>query len=72
LASKENIVSTMKSRPSEHLGGVRHSLSLAFAALVAGSRSIPLGDNGSLLRELARRSADPTAPSTTRSEAARQ
>jgi len=30
-------------------------LSLAFAALVAGSRSIPLGDNGALLRELAAR-----------------
>ena len=30
-------------------------LSLAFAALVAGSRTIPLGDNGALLRELAAR-----------------
>ena len=28
-------------------------LSLAFAALVAGARSVPLGDNGALLRELA-------------------
>ena len=27
------------------------TLSLAFAALVAGSRSIPMGDNGALLRE---------------------
>jgi hypothetical protein len=31
------------------------ALSLAFAALVAGSRSVPLGDNGALLRELAAR-----------------
>ena len=31
------------------------TLSLAFAALVAGSRSIPMGDNGVLLRELAAR-----------------
>jgi hypothetical protein len=33
------------------------ALSLAFAALVAGSRSVPLGDNGALLRELAARAA---------------
>jgi hypothetical protein len=31
------------------------TLSLAFAAFVAGSRSIPMGDNGALLRELAAR-----------------
>jgi len=31
------------------------TLSVAFAALVAGSRSIPMGDNGALLRELAAR-----------------
>jgi hypothetical protein len=31
------------------------TLSLAFAAFVAGSRSVPLGDNGALLRELAAR-----------------
>ena len=31
------------------------TLSLAFAALVAGSRSIPMGDNGALLHELAAR-----------------
>jgi hypothetical protein len=31
------------------------TLSLAFAAMVAGSRSIPMGDNGALLRELAAR-----------------
>ncbi len=43
------------------MGGTRRAhrtfdtLSLAFAALVAGSRSIPMGDNGALLRELAAR-----------------
>ena len=58
----------MNANSPERLAGVRHSLSLAFAALVTGSRSIPLGDNGSLLRELARRSA---APSKTSCEAAR-
>lgn len=42
----------------ERTAGVRHTLSLAFAALVTGSRSIPLGDNGSLLRELALRARD--------------
>jgi hypothetical protein len=31
------------------------TLSIGFAALVAGSRSIPLGDNGALLKELAAR-----------------
>jgi hypothetical protein len=31
------------------------TLSLAFAAFVAGSRSIPMGDNGYLIRELAAR-----------------
>jgi hypothetical protein len=31
------------------------TLSLAFAAFVAGSRSVPMGDNGALLRELAAR-----------------
>ncbi len=42
-------------------GGVRHpgpalaavrALKFAFAALVAGSRTIPLGDNGCITREL--------------------
>jgi hypothetical protein len=46
----------------ERLSGFRHSLSLAFAALVAGSRAIPLGDNGSLLHDLALRSARTGAP----------
>lgn len=31
------------------------TLSVGFAALLAGSRSIPLGDNGALLTELAAR-----------------
>jgi len=31
------------------------TLSLAFAAFVTGSRSVPMGDNGALLRELAAR-----------------
>jgi hypothetical protein len=31
------------------------TLSLGFAAFVAGSRSVPMGDNGALLRELAAR-----------------
>jgi hypothetical protein len=58
----------MRVNSTERLSGVRHSLSLAFAALVTGSRSIPLGDNGRLLRELALRSA---GPSNTSCEAAR-
>ncbi len=32
-----------------------HTLSVAFAALTAGSRTIPLSDNGELLKDLARR-----------------
>ena len=32
-----------------------HALRSAFAAMVAGSRAIPLGDNGALFRELAAR-----------------
>ncbi|HWJ35535.1 MAG TPA: hypothetical protein VNR70_09710 [Steroidobacteraceae bacterium] len=32
-----------------------HALSIAFAALVTGSRTIPLGDNGTLLHDLAAR-----------------
>jgi hypothetical protein len=47
----------MNAKSTERLSEIRHSLSLAFAALVAGSRTIPLGDNGSLLHELALRSA---------------
>ena len=31
------------------------ALSIAFAAFVTGSRTIPLGDNGALLRDLAAR-----------------
>ncbi len=31
------------------------TLSVAFAALTAGSRTIPLGDNGELFKDLARR-----------------
>jgi hypothetical protein len=52
----------MSTRSIERLSGFRHSLSLAFAALVTGSRTIPLGDNGSLLHDLALRSASPSAP----------
>ena len=36
---------------------VANALKLAFAALGAGSRMIPLGDNGAILRELAAKSA---------------
>ncbi len=32
-----------------------HALAGAFAALTAGSRAIPLGDNGELFKELAKR-----------------
>jgi hypothetical protein len=35
-----------------------HAVAAGFAALVAGSRTIPLGDNGALLRELAARLTD--------------
>jgi hypothetical protein len=37
-----------------------HALSTAFAALTTGSRAIPLGDNGELLRKLAIRAGEPT------------
>jgi hypothetical protein len=53
----------MNAKIIERLSAIRHSLALAFAAVVAGSRIIPLGDNGSVLRELALRSG---APSTDR------
>lgn len=33
------------------------SVTLAVSALLAGSRAIPLGDNGELMRQLARRAA---------------
>ena len=52
----------MSAKSTERLSEFRHSLSLAFAALVTGSRTIPLGDNGSLLRDLALRSAKPSSP----------
>jgi hypothetical protein len=39
-----------------------HLLSDGFAALIAGSRTIPLGDNGDLLRELALRIERTAAP----------
>jgi hypothetical protein len=53
----------MSANSTERLSEIRHALSLAFAALVTGSRTIPLGDNGSLLRELALRSVRPSSPS---------
>lgn len=55
--------STASTKSADRLSMIRQSLSLAFAALVAGSRTIPLGDNGNLLRELASRSARPGSPS---------
>jgi hypothetical protein len=61
----------MSARSIERLSEIRHSLSLAFAALVTGSRTIPLGDNGSLLRELALRSARPSSASQGTRNAAR-
>ena len=53
----------MNAKSTERLSEIRHSLSLAFAALVTGSRTIPLGDNGNLLRDLALRNAPPSSPS---------
>jgi hypothetical protein len=50
----------MNAKILERLFAVRHSLALAFAAVVAGSRIIPLGDNGCVLRELALRSGGPS------------
>jgi hypothetical protein len=35
-----------------HAGAVVRAVKFAFAALVAGSRAVPLGDNGQLTREL--------------------
>ena len=40
---------------SRRLDRAVRGLAIAFAALVAGSRSIPLGDNGSLIKDLAAR-----------------
>ena len=53
----------MNAKSTERLSEIRHSISLAFAALVTGSRAIPLGDNGTLLRELALRSVKTSSPS---------
>jgi hypothetical protein len=53
----------MSPKSTVRLSEIRHSLSLAFASLVTGSRTIPLGDNGNLLRELALRGAAPSLPS---------
>jgi hypothetical protein len=35
-----------------HAGAVVRAVKFAFAALMAGSRAVPLGDNGQLMREL--------------------
>jgi hypothetical protein len=35
-----------------HAGAVVRAVKFAFAALVAGSRAVPLGDNGQITREL--------------------
>jgi hypothetical protein len=35
-----------------HAGAVVRAVKFAFAALVAGSQAVPLGDNGQLIREL--------------------
>jgi hypothetical protein len=37
---------------ASYAGAVFRAVKLAFAALVAGSRAVPLGDNGQLTREL--------------------
>jgi hypothetical protein len=61
---------TVSTGSSERPSEIRDALSLAFAALFTGARTIPLGDNGSLLHELALRSAKPSAsPQGTRTAA---
>jgi hypothetical protein len=64
LELAENIMSDIQHIGNGENGGNRWSrridraargLAIAFAALVAGSRSIPLGDNGSLIKDLAAR-----------------
>ncbi len=46
---------------SQRMPRAVNSLALAFAALVTGSRTIPMGDNGALLRDLAARVARTSA-----------
>ena len=48
-------VGAVKSTEKRWVPRALDALSVAFAAFVAGSRSIPMGDNGALLRELAAR-----------------
>jgi hypothetical protein len=43
---------TRQAGPSGHAGAVVRAVKFAFAAFVAGSRAVPLGDNGQLTREL--------------------
>ncbi len=42
--------------PAEPARRLSRTLRGAFDALVTGSRTVPMGDNGALLRELCRRS----------------
>lgn len=37
---------------SRRIDRAAHSVAIAFAAFVAGSRCIPLGDNGTLIKDL--------------------
>jgi hypothetical protein len=51
-AESENTASQPSGLPPAPGAAALRGLKLAFAALVAGSRAIPLGDNGRLTREL--------------------
>jgi hypothetical protein len=44
--------SAQQSEPGSRPGAVVRAAKFAFAALLAGSRAIPLGDNGCITREL--------------------
>jgi hypothetical protein len=48
----------------QRLPGAIRTVSIGINALLTGSRAIPLGDNGVLLRELAARSGGPRRPDT--------
>jgi hypothetical protein len=51
--SSEEDASEVRQPPSQRrAGALARAVKFAFAALVAGSRAVPLGDNGRITREL--------------------
>jgi hypothetical protein len=52
LTAEQHASSARHADPGSRPGALLRAAKFAFAALVAGSRAIPLGDNGCVTREL--------------------